>query len=337
MQRVLARVLVLGVASLLGVVLAEIVVRVAAPQVTMWPRYVTSSEYPIEMATDATIRHRRGGHWEFVYTTNAIGRRGPLHDPSEIQGDAVVLLGDSFTFGVGVQDDEVYAARLQEACGVGWTVINGGMSGWGIDSQIKWFYAVGAEYDPAAVVLQFTANDPWDSGTGVTTVEDSGFAFHSYSVDKPAWQEWLSGSGVLQSSHLFSLLRALEAARGGRGGTVADPETARAAATVLQDVQDRYVRYLDAFAAELASQGTRLLFVSVTHPTRDGYVYDLGNYPLIEDAVRRLQAEELLEWVALPMQRMEAAQISDEGHQWGADHHAYVGEALAGVLLGAGE
>lgn len=328
MKRVLARVLVLGVASAVGLGLAEAVVRLAAPQVTMWPRYVTSTDYEIEMARNARIRHARGGHWEFIYTTNAIGRRGPYVAPEDARGrPTVVVLGDSFTFGIGVQDDEVYSALLRSGLGEPWVVVNAGMSGWGIDAHAKWYLTQGEAYDPDVVIVQFTANDPWDSDTGVVSIEDGSLVVHPYAGRKPAWQEWVSTSSLLQRSHLFSLVRALLSAPR-QDGSVADPEAATAAERVRQEVQDRYVAYLRVLAERLADEGRTLLFVSVTHQADEGYVYDLQNYPVIQAEVRRLFDEGLLDFVELPMERMAEYPNSPEGHQWGSGHHRLVAEAL---------
>ena len=334
MQRLLARGIVVGVACLLGVVLAEFMVRLATPQVTMFPRYVTSSDYEIEMARSVEIRHGRGRMWEFTYRTNEIGRRGTYIAPDQLTGKAVVtVLGDSFSFGIGVEDDEVFSAQLGRELGGGWHVVNGGMSGWGLDSEIKWYYAVGVPYQPEAVVLQFTANDPWDAGTGVTTLDDDGaFAFPPYVSDKPAWQEWVSRSKLLQRSHLFSLIRSIQSAGGGQGAGVADPEAAAAAEQVRREVQDRYVTLLTAFAAQLSAEGTALHVVSVTHQEDEAYIYDVENYPIIAAAMERLEEAGLLSFVALPLDRMATMAGSPEGHQWGPEHHRTVAETLAESL-----
>ncbi len=339
MQRVVARAVVLGIALLVGVVLAEVAVRLFAPQVTMFPRYVTSSEFEIELTRNARIRHARGGQWSFTYTTNELGRRGAYLPPEQV-GDrqVVAVLGDSFSFGVGVDDGEAFAERLSGVLGSGWFVLNGGMGGWGLDSQIKWFYSVAAPFRPQTVVLQFTDNDPLDTDTGVTSVDADGtLSFHPYPTSKPAWQEWISKSGLLQRSHLFSLLRSVQGG-GGRPVEAAppDPEAEAAAERAHREVQERYVALLEAFATRLFDEGVVLHFVSVTH--RDdvtGYEYDLDNHPVIADAVRRLDDEGLLGFVALPLDQMRTMTGSPEGHQWGPEHHRTVADRLATALLAA--
>lgn len=327
-KRVAARGLVAAGAFAVGLALAEVLVRVAAPQVTMFPRYVASSEYEIELTPNARIRHARGNRWAFVYTTNRMGRRGPWVSPEEASDrPTVVALGDSFTFGVGVNDDDVYSARLR-ALLPDWVVVNGGLGGWGIDSQIKWYELQGRRWNPRAVVLQFTSNDPWDSHTGVATVEGDSIRLHPYPNEKPLWQRWISGSAVLQRSHLFALLRSVGSG-GARGARAAPPPSPEQRA----ENERGYVAFLRAFAERLREDDTRLLFVSVTHHRDGDYVYDLASFPLIGAAVAELAEAGLLEVVELPLDAMAGADVSPEGHQWGPEHHARVAEALGAALL----
>lgn len=118
-----------------------------------------------------------------------------------------MVLGDSFTFGIGVNDEDVYTEIMSERLSYSYTVVNGGMSGSGIDSEIKWYFKTGRLYRPEYLVLQFTANDPSESFSGVTTIENGEFAFHLNPSTRPAWQLFLSRSYIIQNSHRYSLLR----------------------------------------------------------------------------------------------------------------------------------
>jgi len=333
--------IVLAIALLVGVGLAEVLTRLVSPQVTMFPRYVTSPDYAFEFPRNATIRNARGNLWAFTYTTNDIGRRGPFVTPA-VTDDVpnLVLVGDSYTFGIGVDDGDVYSAHLQNLLGNAWRVVNGGMPAWGIDSEIKWFYRTGARYKPRVVVLQFCGNDPWDSNTGVTTVADGQFEFHPVPISeqKPAWMVWASQSRLLQSSHLYSLLRSVMP-DGGAGdfnlrvlgtGSRGDPGTGASARQTRQELQ--YLEYLRTFAERLSDDGIPLLLLSVTHDGKSGHTYDLVTYPLIEAGVRRLEEEGLLRFVELPLSQMQKYKGSPEGHRWGPEHHRLVAEALAAAL-----
>ena len=188
----------------IAVLAAELAVRIFLPQVTMFPRFVDSPDYPLALPANAKIVNAQGGRGSFEYNTNQLGLRGPYLSPSEKDHTIrVVALGDSFTFGVGVNDDEVYTHPLSEFLGPEYSVINGGMGGWGLDAEIKWFFNEGAPHQPRIVTLQFTQNDPFDV-FGVTTVEDGQFTFHPNPNVRPAWQLRLSRSSLLQKSHLYA-------------------------------------------------------------------------------------------------------------------------------------
>jgi hypothetical protein len=335
----LIRLIVLSGSLAVGTGLAEILTRIARPQVTMFPRYITSSEYAYEFPRNATIHNARGNLWSFTYTTNEIGRRGPFVRPATAHDVLnVALLGDSYTFGIGVDDGDVYSVELQNLVGRTWRVVNGGMPGWGIDSEIKWFFQAAADYRPRAVVLQFCANDPWDSNTGVTTVKDGQFEFHPIpaSSRKPSWMDWVSRSSVLQRSNLYSLIRSLGASGGPEDfnfralGGVNSSGPAESSRHTHEQLQ--YVQYLHTFAVRLHDDKIPLLLVSVTHDTQTGYVYDLSAFPLIEAEVHRLGEDGLMQFIELPLKQMHTYPGSPEGHHWGPKHHRLVAGAVASAL-----
>ncbi len=89
-----------------------------------------SADTRLENATrpgpDAAIAH-----------VNSAGLRGP-----EIRRDGprrILVLGDSFAFGVGVDDDHTLAAQLGALLGPAWEVLNGGVSGYSTDQELLWF------------------------------------------------------------------------------------------------------------------------------------------------------------------------------------------------------
>jgi hypothetical protein len=62
-------------------------------------------------------------------TINELGLRGP----QLLQvGRKILVLGDSFTFGAGVADDETFASRLDAMLGEEVSVVNGGQPGYGL-------------------------------------------------------------------------------------------------------------------------------------------------------------------------------------------------------------
>jgi len=83
----------------------------------------------------------------------------------------ILVLGDSYTWGYGVRNDEVYTEVLErrfEQEGRKWEVINSGVSGYGTDQEYLWFRTEGVKYQPDLVVVAFfVLNDPRNNTSAV--------------------------------------------------------------------------------------------------------------------------------------------------------------------------
>ena len=101
------------------------------------------------------------GHPDFGYQlrTNSRGLRTPVEDdPVD-----VVALGDSFTFGYGVDERVAWPAQLARLSGL--TVANLGVSGFGPSSELAMLRAEGLRLQPRRVLWQFFANDLLDAAS----------------------------------------------------------------------------------------------------------------------------------------------------------------------------
>jgi lysophospholipase L1-like esterase len=94
----------------------------------------------------------------FTVSTTTDGFRSP----APTGPPAVVCLGDSCTFGVGVDDDETYPARLAALEGA--AVLNAGVPGYSAFQGRRLLEEGIVEWRPKAVVVQFGWNDAavWD-------------------------------------------------------------------------------------------------------------------------------------------------------------------------------
>ena len=76
----------------------------------------------------------------------------------------LLVLGDSFTWGYGVADDEIFTEVLErrfENNQLNWEVLNTGVSGWSTDQEYLFLTDEGFRYQPDLVLLAFyTFNDP---------------------------------------------------------------------------------------------------------------------------------------------------------------------------------
>lgn len=109
-------------------------------------------------------------HDDFRVTvhTNGLGLRGDEASAAKPAGVfRVLLLGDSFAFGFGVEDHETFAARLQHQLPppAGFDrveVLNAGVAGWSADHYLLFLRTRGLALDPDLILLALTENDPGD-------------------------------------------------------------------------------------------------------------------------------------------------------------------------------
>lgn len=298
----------------------ELAVRFVFPQPEIYPRYRYSERYGHALPASATIVNQLPGAWRFVYRTNEYGYRISMPEiSSRYDLPNVVVLGDSFTFGVGVNDGEEYSAVLAQRLVGQANVVNLGVGGFGLTQEIRTFYEFGLLFQPAVVLLQFCANDPDENlYAQVTTVEDGRFRFHrdrAMGSGLARLKDWLSQS-ILQRSAAYNLVRN-RAYKYWEARTVA-----RAAAGETLSKEAIYNQLLVTFAEDLRRRGIPLLMFGVPG--------QLANWPGIESQVEALDRGGLLRHLrAEPWFAGHSDYGSPEGHVWGAKGHRIVAEHLA--------
>lgn len=148
---------VLGLCVAFG--LAEIGVRAVCPQETGPPRFAFDpvlGEIPVP---NQKGRQTHPGAYDFTYSNNSLGFRGSREYRTKQPGEfRILLLGDSFTYGMGVNDDQTFASHLEQSLrrhNLNAEVINSGNPGHGTDYELKLFQTVGAKLQPDVTVLCF--------------------------------------------------------------------------------------------------------------------------------------------------------------------------------------
>ena len=98
---------------------------------------------------------------------NGAGFRGPAAGAGAAGRRRVVLLGDSLTFGTGVEDGETFAAQLA-GLAPALEPVNLGVSGYGTDQELLLLEREGLPLEPAVVVLDVcVGNDILDNALPV--------------------------------------------------------------------------------------------------------------------------------------------------------------------------
>jgi hypothetical protein len=181
-MKIVKNLVVLCVSLIVALLLAELLVRLVAPQETGIARLerfpaiyqdsnVTSYEFKPGTQVNARIPDR-----PYAITINNEGTRGPEFGPKEPGEYRVVLLGDSMTFGQGLNDNETIAAQLEHrlaAEGTLTTVINAGVPGWGPDQEALMLMRNVSSWQPDIVFwMIFLGNDIDDLGRHYVTYDN---------------------------------------------------------------------------------------------------------------------------------------------------------------------
>ncbi len=159
--------LLLSFSFLLSLLLAEATVRVLAPQQPVAQWFKESDTYCYTLKKNF---HQRfpfvGSDFVMDVRTNSLGHRDPEPKFSYPDGTPTVMfLGDSFTFGYGVNIEDRFdmqLARLCEEAGRPVRTVNTGVPGWGTTQELMYARSVLGVFDPDVIVLTFCSNDPHD-------------------------------------------------------------------------------------------------------------------------------------------------------------------------------
>jgi hypothetical protein len=185
------KVLTLVSATILALVVAEIVVRWVFPPPAMWRIQPADGSPPPDGRSDVVIPNHpaQGGLFEVrgvhkrlrpnadvvivehslsrrrvTISTNDLGLRHPPLGPD--RGRRMLFLGDSVTLADYLPDDETFVRRVEErahAEGRRWECINAGVGAIGTDSEVALYFEVEPVVQPEVVILNLYLNDFADS------------------------------------------------------------------------------------------------------------------------------------------------------------------------------
>ena len=125
--------------------------------------------------------------------TNSEGQRDRERSRAKPAGvRRIAVLGDSFTFGYGVEGDAVWTAVLEGLLPAGWEVLNFGVGGYSTRDEAAVLEHKALAFDPDLVLVAYTLNDP-------DVEPDSG------APDRPSLHALFAEPRWWQHSHLLRL------------------------------------------------------------------------------------------------------------------------------------
>ncbi|MFI5348703.1 MAG: hypothetical protein ACHQ2Z_04100 [Elusimicrobiota bacterium] len=319
-------------AGLLSLGLSEFYLIHFDPQSLMSPAY-GDTEGMRGFMPNAAIRQRT--RWfDVVYNTNAHGFRGqdyPEHkDPGVYR---IIALGPSFTFGTGVNDDEVYPAVLERMLrarlpGRRFEVLNRSYAGMKMNAYQPFYHEVLRNYSPDLLLAHVILRNLNYS----QVAKETGYITHTDPRSVVLARRWLRalrrlpGYGWLcEHSQVWGLLRGRAAYAMDQRSRDAAAERPIPAARLADDraaVQRLWVGTFRSFVDEVCADGRPgSLRVIVTF---DGA--ERPDYPIIskayDDLARRSPCISMVSLSFTPDQI-----YIGEGH-WNKAGHAYVAETL---------
>jgi lysophospholipase L1-like esterase len=118
------------------------------------------------------VHHPEGGTFTVTHGINALGLRGPETSKAKPAGvRRIAVLGDSFTFGYGVNDDETWPAALQRALDRApdggpapraprYEVLNCGVPAYDTEQEVRLLGGRILDFEPDLVLFGWYINDP---------------------------------------------------------------------------------------------------------------------------------------------------------------------------------
>ncbi len=210
-RAVLLRAVAVAVGLSLGLSVAEAGLRIVAPQEKSWlDIYRTDPVLPLVSLAPGVAATVETGESRWHVYTDLRGRRIGQAGPSSAGRPVLLVLGDSFAFGHGVDYEESFPALVAQRLDGRYSVVNTGVPGYGPVQYRQILASLLASGDrPAAVLLSlYLGNDfldcIWDKHVqvvdGTMVEEGGGFRtwlkrnLHSYRLVSKVYQRLLSWS-----------------------------------------------------------------------------------------------------------------------------------------------
>ena len=273
-----------------------------------------------------------------VVRINANGLRDRRHS-YERQNDIkrILVLGDSFAWGYGVEESERFSQLLEEALGV--EVINAGVSGYSTDQELLWYRNEGIKYETDLVIVVVAGNDVGDNDRQLVNtiyykpkfvIEEGQLVPIGYPVPKTSPQGRFIYSLSQRSALAYFLVQRYFDLLSVYGVLRVNAVNAGASASSTPSDNHAFeltIALLDEIRATAESKKAGFLVVATD---RWWNAPSGATYP---DFIRKLATEGFLVLDAEAMPGFDPAEmlIPDDGH-WSREGHEFVAEKIKSLI-----
>jgi len=251
--------------------------------------------------------------------------------------ERVLVLGDSFAWGYGVEESERFSQLLEQSLGV--EVINAGVSGYSTDQELLWYKNEGIKYETDLVILVIAGNDVGDNDQQLVStiyykprfvIEDGQLVLKGSPVPKTSPGGRFVYSVSQRSALAFFLVQRYFDVRSlyAKSQVQSDQtELAVSGKNAKKEPFELTIALIDEIRNIAESQNAKFMIVTTdrwwNYPSEETY----------EEFVTTLQNEGflVLDVESMPGFDREEMLIPDDGH-WNQAGHAYVAEKIKALI-----
>ena len=249
----------------------------------------------------------------------------------------VLVLGDSFAWGYGVEEPERFSQLLEENLGV--EVINAGVSGYSTDQELLWYQNEGIKYETDLVILVFTGNDVGDNDRQLVNtiyykpkfvIENGHLVPTGYPVPETSSQGRLIYSLSQRSALAYFLIQRYFDFRSVYARERADSEQVTSPVSGVSAEAEPFkltMALIDEMRTIAESRNAEFMIVTTdrwwNHPSEKTY----------QDLITTMQSEGflVLDVESMPGFDSEKMLIPNDGH-WNQAGHYFAGEQIKSLI-----